>query len=301
MKIAPKTRAAVLSEALPHLQRFAGHVIVVKYGGNALAESTEDAMEVFARDIALLHAVGMKPVVVHGGGPQISALMDRLGKEATFHNGLRVTDAETMEIVSMVLLGTVNPMLVSMINTAGAKAAGVSGQDMSLFSCVQRDPALGFVGDIVNVNPAAVQGLLDDGVVPVVATLGTDDRGQSYNVNADTAASALAVALKASKILFLTDIAGVLRDQNDAESLLPTLTTAEANTLREEGVITGGMIPKVESCLHAVRGGVSAAHILDGRVAHVALLELLTDTGVGTMFVPDTGVGTVFVPDKVAQ
>ena len=244
-------------------------------------------MEVFARDIALLHPVGMRPVVVHGGGPQISALMDRLCKEASFHNGLRVTDAETMEIVSMVLLGTVNPMLVSMINTAGANAAGVSGQDMGLFSCVQRDPALGFVGDIVNVNPAAVQGLLDDGVVPVVATLGTDDKGQSYNVNADTAASALAVALKASKILFLTDIAGVLRDQNNAESLLPTLTTAEANTLREEGVITGGMIPKVESCLHAVQGGVSAAHILDGRVAHVALLELLTDTGVGTMFVPD--------------
>ncbi|MFM7900073.1 MAG: acetylglutamate kinase, partial [Actinomycetota bacterium] len=219
MKISPKTRAAVLSETLPHLQRFAGHVIVVKYGGNALAESTEDSMEVFARDIALLHAVGMKPVVVHGGGPQITALMDRLGKKPTFHNGLRVTDAETIEIVAMVLLGTVNPMLVSMINTAGANAAGVSGQDMGLFQCVQRDPALGFVGDITTVNPAAVQGLLDDGVVPVVATVGTDAAGQMYNINADTAASALAVALKARKILFLTDIAGVMRDQNDAESL----------------------------------------------------------------------------------
>jgi len=287
VKISPKTRAAVLSEALPHLQRFAGHVIVVKYGGNALAGSPEDSMEVFARDIALLHAVGMKPVVVHGGGPQITALMDRLGKKPTFHNGLRVTDAETIEIVAMVLLGTVNPMLVSMINTAGANAAGVSGQDMGLFQCVQRDLALGFVGDITTVNPAAVQGLLDDGVVPVVATVGTDAAGQMYNINADTAASALAVALKASKILFLTDIAGVMRNQNDAESLVATLTSAQAQTLRDEGVITGGMIPKVESCLHAVDGGVGAAHILDGRVAHVTLLELLTDSGVGTMFVAD--------------
>lgn len=287
MKIAPATRAAVLSEALPHLQRFAGHVIVVKYGGNALAESSDDAMEVFARDIALIHAVGMKPVVVHGGGPQISALMDRLGKQATFHNGLRVTDAETMEIVSMVLLGTVNPMLVSSINTAGAGAAGVSGQDMGLFQCVQRDPALGFVGEVVNVNPAAVRGLLDDGVVPVVATLGTDDKGQSYNINADTAASALAVALKASKILFLTDVAGVMRNPSDAESLISTLTPSEATELQASGVISGGMIPKVESCLHAVEGGVGAAHILDGRVAHVILLELLTDAGVGTMFVSD--------------
>lgn len=289
MKIAAKTRAAVLSEALPHLQRFAGHVIVVKYGGNALAESSENAMEVFARDIALLHAVGMKPIVVHGGGPQISAMMDRLGKVPTFHEGLRVTDAETMEIVSMVLLGTVNPLLVSMINGAGAPAAGVSGQDVGLFHCVQRDAALGFVGDITNVNPAAVQGLLDDGVVPVVATLGSDDKGQMYNINADTAASALAVALKASKILFLTDIAGVMRDPSDAETLISTLTAAQVAELRSQGVISGGMIPKIESCLNAIDGGVNAAHILDGRVAHVALLELLTDTGVGTMFVADGG------------
>lgn len=287
MKVAPKTRAAVLSEALPHLQRFAGHVVVVKYGGNALAESSDDAMDVFARDVALLHAVGMKPVVVHGGGPQITAMMDRLGKQPAFHNGLRVTDAETIEIVRMVLLGTVNPMLVSMINKSGANAAGVSGQDMGLFQCVQRDPALGFVGDITAVNPAAVQGLLDDGVVPVVATVGTDAFGQTYNINADTAASALAVALNATKILFLTDVAGVLRDASDPTTLIPTLTAKQASRLKEDGVISGGMIPKVESCLHAVRGGVAAAHILDGRVAHVTLLELLTDAGVGTMFVGD--------------
>lgn len=287
MKIASSTRASVLSEALPHLQRFAGHVIVVKYGGNALAESGEDAMEVFAKDIALLNAVGMKPVVVHGGGPQITALMDRLGKQPTFHNGLRVTDAETIEIVSMVLLGTVNPMLVSMINKSGANAAGVSGQDMGLFTCVQRDAALGFVGDITAVNPAVVQGLLDDGVVPVVATVGTDATGQAYNINADTAASALAVALKASKILFLTDVHGVLRDPQDTESLIPTLTPTQVDELRDRAVIGGGMIPKVESCLAAVHGGVAAAHILDGRVAHVTLLELLTDEGVGTMFIAD--------------
>ena len=287
MKIAPNTRAAVLSEALPHLQRFAGHVIVVKYGGNALAGSSDDSMEVFARDIALLHAVGMKPVVVHGGGPQITAMMDRLGKQPTFHNGLRVTDAETIEIVSMVLLGTVNPMLVSMINKSGANAAGVSGQDMGLFKCVQRDPALGYVGDISAVNPAAVQGLLDDGVVPVVATVGTDAAGTTYNINADTAASALAVALKATKILFLTDIAGVMWSPDDSESLIPTLTAQQTAELRRANVISGGMIPKVESCLHAVEGGVAAAHILDGRLAHVLLLELLTDEGVGTMFVAD--------------
>ena len=287
MKVSAKTRAAVLSEALPYLQRFAGKVIVVKYGGNALADSSDDAMAVFARDIALLHAVGMKPVVVHGGGPQITAMMDRLGKQSTFHNGLRVTDAETIEIVSMVLLGSVNPMFVSLINQSGASAAGVSGADVGLFQCVQRDPALGFVGDVVSVNPMAVQGLLDDGVVPVVATLGTDAGGQSYNINADTAASSLAVVLKAEKILFLTDIAGVLRNPNDPDSLLPTLTPSQVAQLTKDGVISGGMIPKLESCLHAVEGGVSAAHILDGRVSHVTLLELLTDTGVGTMVVAD--------------
>ncbi|NBO05574.1 MAG: acetylglutamate kinase, partial [Actinobacteria bacterium] len=228
-----------------------------------------------------------KPVVVHGGGPQITAMMDRLGKEARFHNGLRVTDAETIEIVSMVLLGSVNPMFVSLINQSGANAAGVSGNDVGLFQCVQRDPALGFVGDIVSVNPMAVQGLLDDGVVPVVATLGTDAAGQSYNINADTAASALAVALKAEKILFLTDIAGVLQNPADPESLIATLTPATVAQLTSDGVISGGMIPKLESCMHAVAGGVAAAHILDGRLAHVTLLELLTDTGVGTMVIAD--------------
>lgn len=287
MKVSAKTRAAVLSEALPYLQRFAGKIIVVKYGGNALADSTEDSMAVFARDIALLHAVGMKPVVVHGGGPQITAMMERLGKESKFHNGLRVTDAATIEIVSMVLLGSVNPMFVSLINQSGANAAGVSGADVGLFQCVQRDPALGFVGDVVSVNPMAVQGLLDDGVVPVVATLGTDAAGQSYNINADTAASALAVALKAEKILFLTDIAGVLRNPADPESLIPTLTPQSIAGLTKDGFISGGMIPKLDSCLHAVEGGVAAAHILDGRVSHVTLLELLTDTGVGTMVIAD--------------
>jgi acetylglutamate kinase len=283
--ISNEDRVMVLSEALPHLQRLTDRIVVVKYGGNALAGSSEDSMEVFARDIALLQAMGVKPVVVHGGGPQISAMMERFGMKPTFHNGLRVTDAETIEIVGMVLLGTVNPLLVSMINSAGANASGVSGHDMGLFTCVQRDANLGFVGDIVRVNPAAVVGLLDDGVVPVVATVGVDTAGQMYNINADTAASALAVALHADKILFLTDIVGVLADPSDASSLISTLTPTDVAHLKASGVLSGGMIPKVESCLAALAGGVKAAHILDGRVAHVTLLELLTDSGVGTMFV----------------
>jgi len=282
-------RADVLIEALPYLRRFSGGVVVIKYGGNALAGSDEStALTSFARDVALLQAVGLRPVVVHGGGPQINALLERLGKVPQFHEGLRVTDAETMEVVGMVLIGQVNPRIVSAINVHGGRAAGVSGQDMELLLVRQRDPQLGFVGDIVSVQPKVITDMLDDGVVPVVATVGTDGTGQMYNINADTAASALAVALRATKILFLTDIAGVLRDPSDAESLISTLTATQVAALVADGVITGGMVPKVESCLHAVIGGVAAAHILDGRLAHVTLLELLTDTGVGTMFVADS-------------
>jgi acetylglutamate kinase len=276
--------ANLLIEALPYIQKFAGKVVVIKYGGNALAGTSEsDALGSFAKDVALLHAVGIKPVVVHGGGPQISALMERLGKTPSFHNGLRVTDAETMEIVSMVLLGTVNPQLVSAINQHGAPAVGVSGQDANMFMVTSRDSALGFVGDITKVDATIVKQMLDDSQIPVVATLGTDNTGQAYNINADTAAGALAEALGAQKLVYLTDIAGVRADKDDQGSLLRQATTSQLRSLLGSGAIDGGMIPKIESCVAAIERGVFQAHILDGRIAHVLLLELFTDAGVGTM------------------
>jgi len=276
--------ANLLIEALPYIQKFAGKVVVIKYGGNALAGASEsDALGSFAKDVALLHAVGIKPVVVHGGGPQISALMERLGKTPSFHNGLRVTDAETMEIVSMVLLGTVNPQLVSAINQHGAPAVGVSGQDANMFMVTSRDSALGFVGDITKVDATIVKQMLDDSQIPVVATLGTDNTGQAYNINADTAAGALAEALGAQKLVYLTDIAGVRADKDDQGSLLRQATTSQLRNLLGSGAIDGGMIPKIESCVAAIERGVFQAHILDGRIAHVLLLELFTDAGVGTM------------------
>ena len=276
--------ANLLIEALPYIQKFAGKTVVIKYGGNALAGSTnDDALAAFAKDIALLHAVGIKPVVVHGGGPQISAMMERLGKKPSFHNGLRITDAETMEIVSMVLLGTVNPQLVTAINQHGAPAVGVSGQDANMFIASAHDEALGFVGEITKVDATIVKKMLAESQVPVVATIGTDNSGQAYNINADTAAGALAEALGAQKLVYMTDIAGVRGNKDDASSLLRQATTSQLRSLLGSGAIDGGMIPKIESCVSAIERGVFQAHILDGRIAHVLLLELFTDAGVGTM------------------
>ncbi|MFZ9829714.1 MAG: acetylglutamate kinase [Ilumatobacteraceae bacterium] len=276
--------ANLLIEALPYIQKFAGKSVVVNYCGNALAGSTnDDALAAFAKDIALLHAVGFKPVVVHGGGPQISAMMERLGKKPSFHNGLRVTDAETMEIVSMVLLGTVNPQLVTAINQHGAPAVGVSGQDANMFIVSAHDEALGFVGEITKVDATIVKKMLAESQVPVVATIGTDNAGQAYNINADTAAGALAEALGAQKLIYLTDISGVRSNKDDAKSLLRQATTSQLRSLLGSGAIDGGMIPKIESCVSAIERGVFQAHILDGRIAHVLLLELFTDAGVGTM------------------
>lgn len=276
--------ANLLIEALPYIQKFADKIVVIKYGGNALAgASSEDALGSFAKDVALLQAVGIKPVVVHGGGPQISAMMERLGKQPSFHNGLRVTDAETMEIVSMVLLGTVNPQLVSSINQHGAQAVGVSGQDANLFVVTPQDESLGFVGEITKVNATIIKQMLADSQVPVVATLGTDQLGQAYNINADTAAGALAEALGAQKLIYLTDIAGLRADKDDASSLVRQATTSQLRSFLASGAIDGGMIPKIQSVVSAIERGVFQAHILDGRIAHVLLLELFTDAGVGTM------------------
>ncbi len=282
--IDPLLRADVLIEALPYIRRFAGKVVVVKYGGNALAGATEsDALALFAQDIVLMRLVGLRPVVVHGGGPQISDLMNRLGKTTEFRNGLRVTDAETVDIARMVLIGQVNPQIVAAINVHGRFAVGVSGEDASLITAEPRDPELGFVGDVKRINPGILQGLLDDEFVPVVATIGTDAQGQPYNINADTVAGAIAEALGAEKLVYLTDIEGLRRQVDDAASLIRQTNPDELDALMADGTIAGGMIPKVESCVHAVRNGVKRAHILDGRIPHVLLLELFTDSGVGTM------------------
>jgi acetylglutamate kinase len=277
-------RAAVLIEALPYIQRFAGQVVVVKYGGNALAgASDDDALALFAQDLVLMRAVGMRPVVVHGGGPQISELMTRLGKTTEFRNGLRVTDAETVDIARMVLIGQVNPQLVAALNVHGPVAVGVSGEDAGLIRAVARDPELGFVGDVAAINPVILQSLIVDQFIPVVATIGTDATGQAYNINADTVAGAIAEALGAEKLVYLTDIEGLRRVVDDPTSLIRQTTPDELDDLVAQGVIAGGMIPKVASCVDAVRGGVRRAHILDGRIPHVLLLELFTDEGIGTM------------------
>ncbi|MEQ1701840.1 MAG: acetylglutamate kinase [Ilumatobacteraceae bacterium] len=274
----------MLVEALPYIRRFAGQVVVVKYGGNALAGASEgDALALFAQDIVLMHQVGMRPVVVHGGGPQINDLMNRLGKQAEFRNGLRVTDAETVDIVRMVLIGQVNPQIVSAINVHGPLAVGVSGEDAGLIRATARDPELGFVGDVASINPTILTGLLDEEFIPVVATIGTDEHGQAYNINADTVAGAIAEALGAEKLVYLTDIEGLRRVVDDPASLIRQTTPDDLDALMADGTIAGGLIPKVESCVHAVRNGVRRSHILDGRIPHVLLLEVFTDEGIGTM------------------
>jgi len=278
------TRADVLVEALPYIRRFAGRTVVVKYGGNALAGTSEhDALALFAEDIVLMHTVGIRPVVVHGGGPQINDMLSRLSIESKFVNGLRVTDEATMQVVQMVLNGSVNPQIVSAINVHGNVAVGLSGEDGRTLQVTARDASLGFVGDIEKVRTHVIEGLLADGLVPVLSTVGVDINGQPYNINADTAAGAIAEALGAEKIVYLTDIAGLRNDIDDAQSLIQRITVDELSALIADGTISGGMIPKVESCMQAVRGGVKSAHILDGRIAHVLLLELFTDQGVGTM------------------
>lgn len=278
--------AHVLVEALPYIRRFAGKTVVVKFGGNAIAGTSDhDALSLFAEDIVLMHTVGIRPVVVHGGGPQINDMLTRLNIESSFSLGLRVTDAATMEVVQMVLNGQVNPQIVSAINTHGNVAVGLSGEDGRTLQCVPRDPSLGFVGDIERVRTHVIEGLLADGLVPVLSTVGVDVHGQPYNVNADTAAGAIAEALSAEKIIYLTDIAGLRKNIDDASSLIQRISVSDLGVLIADGTISGGMIPKIESCMQAVKGGVKSAHILDGRIAHVLLLELFTDQGVGTMII----------------
>jgi acetylglutamate kinase len=274
-------KADVLVEALPYIQRFRGRVVVVKYGGAAMTD--RQLAGLFAQDVVLMRSVGMRPVIVHGGGPQIGQLMARLGKVPEFREGLRVTDAETLDIARMVLVGKVNRDIVSSINVHEPVAVGLSGEDAGLITASARHPDLGYVGDVAEVNPGIIERLLAEELVPVVATIGTDLEGQAYNINADTAAGAVAEALRAEKLVYLTDVLGVLRDVADPESLVTTASADELEKLIDDGVLSGGMIPKVRSCTRAVRNGVAHAHILDGRVPHALLLEMLTRDGIGTM------------------
>ena len=276
-----EARAAVLLEALPYIQRFRGAVVVVKYGGAAMVDP--ELGRAVADDLVLLRAVGLRPVVVHGGGPQISELMARLGKEPEFRDGLRVTDAETVDIARMVLVGKVNRDIVSAINVHGPLAVGLSGEDAGLLLAGARNPQLGYVGDVRSVNPAILWRLLAEDLIPVVSTIGSDATGQAYNINADTVAGALAEALGADKAMFLTDVAGLLADVDQPDSLVSHITADALQAMIDDDGLAGGMLPKVAAAVHAVRNGVTSAHLLDGREPHVLLLELFSDAGVGTM------------------
>lgn len=281
---APKRRAAALIEALPYIQQFRDAVVVVKFGGNAMVDPALTAR--FAQDIVLLRSVGLRPVVVHGGGPQIGALLQRLGKPTEFVDGLRVTDAETLDVARMVLVGKVGRDIVGAINVHGAFAVGVSGEDGCLITAEPTNETLGFVGNIVSVQPGILKQLLAERMIPVVSTIGTDESGQAYNINADTVAGALAGALGAEKAIYLTDVAGLLTDTNDPSSIVSHATVEDLETMIANGTISDGMIPKVQACMNAVQSGTTSAHLLDGRIPHVLLLELFTDAGIGTMVTP---------------
>lgn len=274
-------RAEVLTQALPYIRRYTGKIVVVKYGGNAMIN--EQLKEQVMEDLVLLWLIGVKPVLVHGGGPEISDLMSRLGKEAVFVDGLRVTDKETVDIVQMVLAGKVNKTLVNILEMKGGKAVGISGMDGRLIEAVKKDERLGYVGKVTSVNCRVVTDLLEKGYIPVISTLGCDKEGNAYNINGDTAAASIAGALHAERMILMTDIEGLLRDKDDSSTLIPELTVAEAESLMAEGVISGGMIPKIKCCIEAIEKGVENVVIMDGRVPHSILMELLTDEGAGTM------------------
>jgi len=274
-------KAAVLAEALPYIREFAGRTVVIKYGGHAMEEPELAAL--FAQDVVLMRLVGMNPVVVHGGGPQITDLMRRLGKEPQFVDGLRVTDAETVDIVRMALVGKVNREIVTALNRHGSYAVGLSGEDAGLITVTQRDARLGYVGDVRRIEPAILERLLREELIPVIATVGVDEAGQAHNVNADAVAAAIAEALAAEKLVYLTDVSGIYRDVHDEETLISRIDAAGLTELLATGAVGEGMIPKVRSCLAALHGGVRRAHILDGRLPHALLLEFFTREGIGTM------------------
>ena len=275
-------KATILSEALPYILKYKEKIIVIKYGGNAMID--ENLKSLVMKDVVMLTSLGMKVVLVHGGGPEISGMLKKVGKESKFVNGLRVTDNETVDIVTQVLAGKVNKSLVKQLNQAGGNAIGISGLDSNLIEAEPLNKDLGFVGNIVNINPDVIHDLLDMGYIPVVSTIGYDKDGNVYNINADTAAARIAGALNAEKFIAMTDIKGVLRDKNDDSTLTKYINVSEIKQLAKEGIIDGGMIPKVECCVEAIRRGVKFVVIIDGRIPHSILIEMLTDDGAGTEF-----------------
>jgi acetylglutamate kinase len=285
MILSAMEKAEVLVEALPYIKDFYGKRVVIKYGGAAMVDC-ELKMKVM-QDIVLMKYVGMHPIVVHGGGPDITGMLGRLGIDTEFVNGLRVTDHETMEVVEMVLGGKVNKEIVAGLNASGGKAVGISGKDGGLIKARPSDSSgqLGFVGEVEAVNPKIIDTLIENGYIPVIAPIGIDDRQQSYNINADLVAASIAVAMNADKLVLLTDVPGLLQDKNDHDSLVSVLKISQVPGYIDNGIIAGGMIPKVKCCVEAVTGGVSRTHIVDGRVPHSILLEIFTKEGVGTMFV----------------
>ena len=281
MQITNAVKAEVLTQALPYIQKYHGQIIVVKYGGNAMIN--EQLKQQVMEDIVLLWLIGVKIVLVHGGGPEISEMMDKLGKKPNFVNGLRVTDKETVDIVQMVLAGKVNKTLVNLLEMKGGKAMGISGMDGRLIEAKMKNPDLGYVGEITKIHISPVLDLLEKGYIPVISTLGCDKKGNAYNINGDTAAAYIAGAMRAERLIMMTDIDGILRDRNDPTTLIRELSTEEARQLQDDGVISGGMIPKVECCIKAIDEGVKNVTIMDGRVSHAILMELLTNEGAGTM------------------
>ena len=278
-------RAEILTQALPYIQDYYNKIVVVKYGGNAMIN--EERKQQVMEDVVLLSLIGVKVVLVHGGGPEITDMLNKIGKKSEFVNGLRVTDKETVEIVQMVLAGKVNKTLVNLLEVNGGKAMGISGMDGHLIEAEMKDEALGYVGRITKVNVEPILDLLEKGYIPVVSTVGCDMKGNVYNINADTAASRIAGAIRAESLISMTDIAGILRDKDDPSSLISMIDLRDAASLFDEGIISGGMIPKVECCIDAINRGVKKVFIMDGRIPHAILIEMLTDEGAGTMVVSD--------------
>lgn len=278
-----KDRASILSDALPYIQQYAGKTVVVKYGGNAMTNNS--LKQAVMSDIVLLSLVGIRIVLVHGGGPEINAMLDRVGKESKFVNGLRYTDKETMDIVQMVLCGKVNKDLVDLLHINRGKAVGLCGLDGHMIEAEQKDEGLGLVGEITRVNPQIINDVLDKGYIPVISTVATGGDGRVYNINADTAAARIAAEIKAANLILMTDIIGLLEDKDDENTLIYSVGVSEVPYLKKQGIVSGGMIPKIDCCVEAVRRGVPKANIIDGRIPHSILIELLTNEGAGTMIV----------------